>query len=47
MTAIWAERERMIGAVVENTAAVYGELSAIAGKGIVPEIEGLALPEGK
>jgi hypothetical protein len=43
MTKQWAKRETQIGAVVESTAGMYGDLQGIAGKSLA-EITGLDVP---
>jgi hypothetical protein len=41
-TRLWAKREEQIRGVIESTAAIYGDLQGIAGKGL-NEIEGLEI----
>jgi hypothetical protein len=49
MIRMWAKREEQIRGVIESTAAMYGDLQGIAGKGL-NEIAGLEiamLPAGE
>jgi hypothetical protein len=49
MIRMWAKREEQIRGVIESTAAMYGDLQCIAGKGL-NEIAGLEiamLPAGE
>ena len=45
MNKIWAQREKEIGKVLENTAGFYGDLKGIIGKSL-PEVKALELPAG-
>ncbi|MBI4428205.1 MAG: DUF2130 domain-containing protein [Ignavibacteriales bacterium] len=43
MNKIWAQREKEIGKVLENTAGLYGDLKGIIGRSL-PEVKALELP---
>lgn len=44
LTKHWAKREKQLGQVVENMAAMYGDIQGISGNAL-QKIDALSLPE--